>query len=306
MSWDNWRNFGSGDNSSNTTPSYEENNEDNLDAFLEDDDQEDQVDNNTIETTENDDDNSLGFLDEDDDVDKSPYYEMKDNKEESTIINSENHIENSSSDSSNDSDITNNDSKDNQDESDDEDSEDFDDIAEGFYRVPNNATNELLFSEKEMYQVVNVTKLLEECSEDLVSLVQTVFGFNAKSTDLKKAINIVTMDKQDFEAKTSAVTGLRSIYDASHPGEDQDPFEVAIRTISRVSSMEEEDRGNMITLARKISKETTNADRVTARKNQAAADIVSELRKSMTGEHSIADKVFRFDALIHTIKEAAR
>ena len=43
---------------------------------------------------------------------------------------------------------------------------------------------------------------------------------------------------------------------------------------------------------------------INIRRNQPAADIVSELRKSMTGEHNISDKVLYFNTLIETIKEA--
>ena len=135
-------------------------------------------------------------------------------------------------------------------------------------------------------------------------MLQSTFGFNAKASIIKKAINIVQLTDEEFESKISSVTGLKSIYDAVNPKEGEDPLDIAIQSISRVSSMSEKDRGNMISLARKIAKEVEGAKNVNVRRNQSSADIVSEIRKSMTGEHNISEKVLLFGTLIETLKEA--
>ena len=135
-------------------------------------------------------------------------------------------------------------------------------------------------------------------------MLQSTFGFNAKSSIIKRAINIVQLSEEDFESRISSVAGLKSIYDAVNPKEGSDPLDIAIQAISRVSSMDDKDKGNMISLARKIAKEVDGVKNINIRRNQPAADIVSELRKSMTGEHNISDRVLHFNTLIETIKEA--
>ena len=189
-------------------------------------------------------------------------------------------------------------------EEDEELNKDLEELSEDFYNAPGNTKNDPIFSEKDAYRIVNVTKVLEECDHDMNMMLQSTFGFNAKSSVIKRAINIVQLSEEDFESRVSSVAGLKSIYDAVNPEEGADPLDIAIQAISRVSSMDDKDKGNMISLARKIAKEVDGVKNINIRRNQPAADIVSELRKSMTGEHNISDKVLYFNTLIETLKEA--
>lgn len=264
MSWDDWNNFNNNENDHQEKDDNNENN-DNLDSFLSED-SDDNVNNDHNDFQ----------------------HEKEDSDQQHVVID----------------DQVESDDKDVQEQEDEEAMKDIEELSEEFYNAPGNTKNDPIFSEKDAYRIVNVTKVLEECDHDMNVMLQSTFGFNAKASIIKKAINIVQLTDEEFESKISSVTGLKSIYDAVNPKEGEDPLDIAIQSISRVSSMSEKDRGNMISLARKIAKEVEGAKNVNVRRNQSSADIVSEIRKSMTGEHNISEKVLLFGTLIETLKEA--
>lgn len=266
MSWDDWNNFNNNDNEHQEHDNFNNNDEnnDNLDSFLSDDHN----------------DNSSDIHDNNDNTQQEETLSEDPQQDNHNVNNDFSH------------------------EEDEELHKDLEELSEDFYNVPGNTKNDPIFSEKDAYRIVNVTKVLEECDHDMNMMLQSTFGFNAKASIIKKAINIVQLSEEDFESRISSVAGLKSIYDAVNPEEGTDPLDIAIQAISRVSSMDDKDKGNMISLARKIAKEVDGVKNINIRRNQPAADIVSELRKSMTGEHNISDKVLYFNTLIETLKEA--
>ncbi len=287
MSWDDWNNFNNNDNNQqdNNDNGFDENDNDDLDSFLSDDTDEQQENNNDFDQQFNEQQENSS-----DNVDQLNDNQENDDHHEKSIENDD--LQDDNSENSQDSD------------NEEEHFKEIEEVTEDFYSAPGNTKNELIFSEKDAYRIVNVTKVLEECDHDMNVMLQSTFGFNSKASIIKKSINIVQLSEEDFESKISSVTGLKSIYDAVNPKEGEDPLDIAIQAISRVSSMSEKDRGNMISLARKISKEVEGVKNISVKRSQPAADIVSELRKAMTGEHNISDKVLYFGTLIETLKEA--
>ena len=158
MSWDDWNNFNNNENDHQEKDDNNENN-DNLDSFLSED-SDDNVNNDHNDFQ----------------------HEKEDTDQQHVVID----------------DQVESDDKDVQEQEDEEAMKDIEELSEEFYNAPGNTKNDPIFSEKDAYRIVNVTKVLEECDHDMNVMLQSTFGFNAKASIIKKAINIVQLTDEEF------------------------------------------------------------------------------------------------------------
>lgn len=180
----------------------------------------------------------------------------------------------------------------------------YEKIRENFNAAPPNARRIEKFSERDIYTIENVLTVLRECSEIEEEWIETTLNVRGKS--IKKAISIVEMDDEEFDSKVSAISALKTIYDAVNLKEGVDPADAIINAIARVDGMTDNDRDAMIKLAKKIAREKDGAKNIRANKSSSSFDVFSSIKEVMTGDSNISQEVVELGEIMELLKEASK
>lgn len=177
-------------------------------------------------------------------------------------------------------------------------------IVDDFVSVPNNASSDSKFSEKDTYRIINVMTVLNTLSDDIKKWLDTIL--NIGGADVKRSMTIVSNGLSELETKTSPIWVLSMV---SNAVEEKDPVKVMtdiIGAIKVIGDMEEEDRVSFINFSRKVARDNSGEKKINIKvtRNSTDAEIVEELRNMFVKNPEVSRSVSGFTAVVDVIKKA--
>lgn len=169
--------------------------------------------------------------------------------------------------------------------------------------VPPNSRNDAIFSEKDIYRVLNLVIALESRPESTARLVDLVLSIGGNN--VRRSITLVKMESADFEDKTAVVEVLAAIGEMTK-GNVDNPIQAVLETVSRVSGLDEAQKTSMVSLARRLVRENGGTQRIRSPKSASDVEIVQDIQAAMTGENPIAESVSDLGNTIAALAEAAK
>lgn len=169
--------------------------------------------------------------------------------------------------------------------------------------IPHGSRNDAVFSERDVYRILNSVTALESQSKEMGRIIDLVLSIGGNN--VRRAITLVKMDRAEFDDKTVVVEVLSAIADMSR-GESDNPIQAVLTTVSRVSGLDEAQKASMVSLARRLIREAGGTQRVRSPKNASDVEIVQDIQAAMTGENSIAGGVVELGKTIASLVEAAK
>lgn len=169
--------------------------------------------------------------------------------------------------------------------------------------IPANVRNEVIFSERDVYRVLNSVIVLETCGEEMTRWLDLALSIGG--SNIRRAITLVKMDPATFEDKAVIVDTLAAIGELASGGVD-DPIQAVLGTISRVSDLDEAQKTAMVTLARRLVRDTGGKARVRGTKTAADVDIVKDIQAAMTADDSVAESVTELGRAMAALVDAAK
>ena len=174
-------------------------------------------------------------------------------------------------------------------------------------RVPNNASREPEFSERDLYRVYNIMAVFDVLGEEITDAITTSIGLQSNMKPIKKAINISQMSKQNVEKNSFATSILRDIYRVDNPGDtdNYDPISASIAAIGQLDNLNDDEKYTILDLVKKVLKSNDIDYRVRSTRNDNSPSIFSELREVLKEHPVVADTVLQLDTAISTFVDKA-
>lgn len=179
----------------------------------------------------------------------------------------------------------------------------YESLKDEFFNAPSNATQEPKFSEKDMYKVINLITLLSHCDDDSIKWVEDILKINGND-NAKRAVNIIKMDKGDFEEQADTIKVMKSILKISQDGAaNGDAFKTVIDLMNTVDKMSDNQRDGLIKLNKKFIKDSGAKIRVTSKKTSNSSEIAQDLHKVLTEDEIIPRYVESLDGILDAIRQ---
>ena len=200
-----------------------------------------------------------------------------------------------------------------------EDSEDnetlsLDDVEDELASVPSKRSQATpQFSERDVYQIVNLTTILGVLNEAQESWIDFIFGIhaNSHSDNIKRAVRIVSMDSSEIEDKIKPVEALQSLYKVSQESDPSKIIDNLLASIKTVDDLSTSDKGSLVSLMRKISKNHADdnggkAIPVRSTRNSSSAEIVDSMKKLVEGNPAVSESFDSLSQCVEIIKSALK
>lgn len=188
----------------------------------------------------------------------------------------------------------------------------LDDVEEELASVPTKRSQATpQFSERDVYQIVNLTTILGVLNKNQESWVDSIFGGHSSNDHIKRAIRIVSMDSTEIEDKIKPVEALQSLYEVSQENDPSKIIDNLLASIKTVDDLSTADKGNLVSLMRKISKNHANDNDgkvvpVRVSRNSSSAEIVDAMKKLMEENPAVSESLDSLSQCIDVIKTALK
>lgn len=169
--------------------------------------------------------------------------------------------------------------------------------------IPANVRNEVVFSERDVYRVLNSVIVLESCTEEMTRWIDLALSIGG--SNIRRAITLVKMDEATFEDRAVIVETLAAVGGLAG-GKVDDPIQAVLETVSRVSDLDEAQKTAMVTLARRLVRDTGGKSRIRGVKTASDVDIVKDIQSAMTGDESISESVTELGRVMSALVEASK
>lgn len=194
---------------------------------------------------------------------------------------------------------------------DDEQQPTLDDVEDELKNVPKRSQGTPQFSERDVYQIVNLNTVLNVLDEEQRSWVDTIFGAGGSgSNDIKRAIRIVSMDSTEIGDKIKPVEALRSLRDVT---EETDPTKIIDNLLSGIRIVEDlstADKAALISLLRKIAKNHPSEDgktmNIRVTRNSSGAEIIDAMRNLMKSYPAVKGSIESLTQCVEIIETALK
>lgn len=179
----------------------------------------------------------------------------------------------------------------------------YESIKEKLVNAPSNATQEPKFGEKDMYRVINLVTLLSECDEDVIKWIEDILRVGGND-NVRRSMNIIKMDKNEFEEQTDTIKVMKSILKISQDGAaNGDAFKTVIDLMNTVDNMTDNQRDGLLKLNRKLIRSSGAKIRISSKKTSNSSEIAQDLHKVLTEDSVIPQYVESLDSIIDAIKQ---
>ena len=188
----------------------------------------------------------------------------------------------------------------------------LDDVEEELASVPTKRSQATpQFSERDVYQIVNLTTILGVLNENQESWVDSIFGGHSSNDHIKRAIRIVSMDSTEIEDKIKPVEALQSLYEVSQENDPSKIIDNLLSSIKTVDDLSTADKGNLVSLMRKMSKNHADDNDgkvvpVRVSRNSSSAEIVDAMKKLMEENPAVSESLDSLSQCIDVIKTALK
>ena len=167
------------------------------------------------------------------------------------------------------------------------------------------------FSERDVYQIVNLTTILGVLNETQESWIDSIFGGHASNDHIKRAIRIVSMDSTEIEDKIKPVETLQSLYEVSQENDPSKIIDNLLSSIKTVDELSTGEKGSMVSIMRKISKNHADdndgkAVPVRVTRNSSSAEIVDAMKKLLEENPAVSESFDSLSQSIDIIKTALK
>lgn len=212
------------------------------------------------------------------------------------------------------SEVTTDESSDNSSDEGEKDNEPhtLDDVEDELATVPTKRSQATpQFSERDVYQIVNLTTVLGVLDETQSSWMDIIFGTASNSDDIKRAIRIVAMDSSEIDDKIKPVEALQSLYQVSQETDPSKIIDNLLASIKTVDDLSTGDKGSLVSLMRKMAKNHADENdgktvpvRVT--RNSSSAEIVDAMKKLIEENPAVSESLSSLSQFIDVIRKALK
>lgn len=179
----------------------------------------------------------------------------------------------------------------------------YDDLKDKLVNPPSNATQEPKFGEKDMYRVINLVTLLSQCDDDVIKWVEDILRIGGND-NVRRSMNIIKMDRNDFEEQVDTIKVMKSILKISQDGAaNGDAFKTVIDLMNTVDNMTDNQRDGLLKLNRKLIRSSGAKIRITSKKTSNSSEIAQDLHKVLTEDDVIPQYVESLDSIIDAIRQ---
>lgn len=188
----------------------------------------------------------------------------------------------------------------------------LEDVEEELASVPTKRSQSTpQFSERDVYQIVNLTTIIGVLDETQSSWMDIVFGTASNSDDIKRAIRIVAMDSAEMDDKIKPVEALQSLYEVSQETDPSKIIDNLLASIRTVDDLSTSDKGSLVSLMRKMSKNHADendgkAVPVRVTRNSSSAEIVDAMKKLLEENPAISESLSSLSQFVDVIKAALK
>lgn len=151
-------------------------------------------------------------------------------------------------------------------------------LVDSFEVAPSSAKNSPVFSERQVYRIINLTSVMDYCKEEDTQVISTIFGVRGKN--VRKAMTLAEAETTEIENKIVSVTVLKKILQSATGEGIDDPMDFAIELFSQVSSMDEDQLSAMISLVKSFQDEA-NEKRIRINRSTPAAEVIKEIKAAL-------------------------
>jgi len=167
------------------------------------------------------------------------------------------------------------------------------------------------FSERDVYQIVNLTTILGALNKNQESWVDSIFGGHSSNDHIKRAIRIVSMDSTEIEDKIKPVEALQSLYEVSQENDPSKIIDNLLASIKTVDDLSTTDKKNLVSLMRKISKNHADDNDgkvvpVRVSRNSSSAEIVDAMKKLIEENPAVSESLDSLSQCIDVIRAALK
>lgn len=167
------------------------------------------------------------------------------------------------------------------------------------------------FSERDVYQIVNLTTILGALNKNQESWVDSIFGGHSSNDHIKRAIRIVSMDSTEIEDKIKPVEALQSLYEVSQENDPSKIIDNLLASIKTVDDLSTTDKKNLVSLMRKISKNHADDNDgkvvpVRVSRNSSSAEIVDAMKKLIEENPAVSESLDSLSQCIDVIRTALK
>ena len=179
----------------------------------------------------------------------------------------------------------------------------YESLKDSLINPPSNATQEPKFGEKDIYRVINLVTLLSQCDEDVIKWVEDILRIGGND-NVRRSMNIIKMDKNDFEEQVDTIKVMKSILKISQDGAaNGDAFKTVIDLMNTVDNMTDNQRDGLLKLNRKLIRSSGAKIRITSKKTSNSSEIAQDLHKVLTEDDVIPQYVESLDSIIDAIRQ---
>lgn len=188
----------------------------------------------------------------------------------------------------------------------------LEDVEEELASVPTKRSQATpQFSERDVYQIVNLTTILGVLNENQESWVDSIFGGHSSNDHIKRAIRIVSMDSTEIEDKIKPVEALQSLYEVSQEKDPSKIIDNLLASIKTVDDLSTADKGNLVSLMRKISKNHADDNDgkvvpVRVSRNSSSAEIVDAMKRLIEENPAVSESLDSLSQCIDVIRTALK
>ena len=151
-------------------------------------------------------------------------------------------------------------------------------LVDSFEVAPSSAKNSPVFSERQVYRIINLTSVMDYCKEEDTQVISTIFGVRGKN--VRKAMTLAEAETTEIENKIVSVTVLKKILQSATGEGIDDPMDFAIELFSQVSSMDDDQMSAMISLVKSFQDEA-NEKRIRINRSTPAAEVIKEIKAAL-------------------------
>lgn len=181
-------------------------------------------------------------------------------------------------------------------------------IDDKIQKAPNNTSNEKEYSLKDIYKVYNVMIVLDSFGDEISDWVVSTLGISNKANKVRQAVDIASIEKSEFDAKTFAMGILKSIYEVDHPEneENHDQVTATMDAINELINIDKDDKSTVISLIKGITKDIKGKKvNLKATRNSPETVIFSEIRELLNDNPEVSGQISFLNTALETLKDKA-
>ena len=150
--------------------------------------------------------------------------------------------------------------------------------------------------------------VLDSFGDEISDWVVSTLGISNKANKVRQAVDIASIEKSEFDAKTFAMGILKSIYEVDHPEDEENHDQVAatMDAINELINIDNDDKSTVISLIKGITKDIKGKKvNLKATRNSPETVIFSEIRELLNDNPEVSGQISFLNTALETLKDKA-